>query len=203
MTTMIKIGSSLAGPVKRVSLLALLVAGLAAALPTAAHAQYFGRNKIQYEKFDWYVLSTERFNIHGYTVEDDTLLVVGSGKGLRAVSLRKATSRSLVLHGVTAACGVTDAGRDLVVVARRPPDLTKIRAALTRLPGGARKWALVERAGPMEPLGGVWVQRVGCTSAEAATLLARSRVHGALPEPLRLAHLIAGALGRGYSRGRA
>lgn len=93
--------------------------------------------------------------------------------------------------------------RPVVVVARRPPDLAKIRAALTRLPGGARKWALVERAGPMEPLGGVWVQRVGCTAAEAATLLARSRVHGALPEPLRLAHLIAGALGRGYSRGRA
>ena len=74
MTTMIKLGSSLAAPVRRVSLLALLVAGLAAALPTAAHAQYFGRNKIQYEKFDWYVLSTERFNIHVYTAEDDTML---------------------------------------------------------------------------------------------------------------------------------
>jgi endonuclease V-like protein UPF0215 family len=93
--------------------------------------------------------------------------------------------------------------RPIVVVARRPPNLAKIRSALMALPGGARKWALIDRAGPMEPSAGVWIQRAGCSPAEAAVLLERSRVHGALPEPLRLAHLIAGAVGRGYSRGRA
>lgn len=93
--------------------------------------------------------------------------------------------------------------RPVLVVARRPPDLTKIRAALARLPGGTRKWNLIQRAGEMEPLAGVYVQRKGLSLAEAAVLLERGRVHGALPEPLRLAHLIAGALGRGYSKGRA
>jgi uncharacterized protein len=93
--------------------------------------------------------------------------------------------------------------RPVLVVARRPPDLVKIRAALERLPGGARKWNLIQRAGAMEPIGGVWVQRKGLAVAEAALLLERGRVHGALPEPLRLAHLIAGAFGRGYSKGRA
>ena len=79
-----------------------------------------------------------------------------------------------------------------------------IRAALLeRVRGGARKWALIERAGPMEPCEGVWVQRAGLSPAEAAGLLRTTSVHGKLPEALRLAHLIAGAIGDGVSRGRA
>lgn len=119
--------------------------------------------------------------------------------------------QAVVLQGIAlAGFNVVDLGalheaiaRPVLVVARRPPNLVKIDAALARLPGGARKAALIRRAGPMEPLAGVWVQRCGLSLAEAAVLLERSRVHGALPEPLRLAHLIAGGLGRGYSRGRA
>lgn len=93
--------------------------------------------------------------------------------------------------------------RPVLVVARREPDMAAVRSALLKLRGGAKKWALVQRAGAMEPLAGVWVQRAGLTAREATQLVEQSRVHGALPEPLRLAHLIAGALGRGYSRGRA
>jgi endonuclease V-like protein UPF0215 family len=94
-------------------------------------------------------------------------------------------------------------GLPLLVVARRRPNLDAIRAALlSRVPGGRRKWALIERAGPMEPLSGLWVQRVGLARDQAAWLLARTIVHGKLPEPLRAAHLIAGALETGQSRGR-
>ena len=90
-----------------------------------------------------------------------------------------------------------------MVVARRPPRLDRIRRALEALPGGARKWSLIERAGPMEPVRGVYVQRAGLTLADAADLLAATTLHGNLPEPLRLAHLIAGGLETGVSRGRA
>jgi endonuclease V-like protein UPF0215 family len=93
--------------------------------------------------------------------------------------------------------------RPVLVVARRRPRLELIRAALLPLPGGARKWALIERAGPMEPLRGVFVQRAGLTLPEANDLLAATTVHGNLPEPLRLAHLIAGGVVTGTSRGRA
>jgi endonuclease V-like protein UPF0215 family len=93
--------------------------------------------------------------------------------------------------------------RPVLVVARRPPRLALIRDALARLPGGAAKWAAIERAGPMEPVGGVYVQRAGLTLAEAAHLLAATTLHGNLPEPLRLAHLIAGGVATGKSRGRA
>ncbi|WP_437947249.1 DUF99 family protein [Sorangium sp. So ce296] len=92
----------------------------------------------------------------------------------------------------------------VVVVARRLPNLDAIRdALLSRVRGGRRKWALIERAGPMEPVGGVYVQRAGISLEDTTALLARLAVHGHLPEPLRAAHLIAGGLTTGESRGRA
>ena len=95
-------------------------------------------------------------------------------------------------------------GLPVLVVARRRPNLASIRRALLgRVSGGARKWALIERAGPMEPMGGVFVQRVGLGPRRAERMLRELTVHGALPEPLRAAHLIAGAVGTGVSRGRA
>jgi WD40 repeat protein len=45
---------------------------LTLALVTAApqvHAQYFGRNKVQYQKFDWHVLKTDNFDIYFYSGE--------------------------------------------------------------------------------------------------------------------------------------
>jgi len=94
-------------------------------------------------------------------------------------------------------------GRPVLVVARRRPDVEAIRAALhSRVPGGSEKWALIERAGPMEPVGGVFVQRAGLSLEQAESVVNRLAVHGRIPEPLRVAHLIAGALARGQSHGR-
>ncbi len=96
-----------------------------------------------------------------------------------------------------------DLGLPVLVVARRRPDMDAIRdALLTRVPGGARKWRLIQTLGPMEPMAGVYVQRAGIDAADAEATLRRFAIHGRIPEPLRAAHLIAGALGRGESRGR-
>ncbi|WP_437759130.1 DUF99 family protein [Sorangium sp. So ce1389] len=92
----------------------------------------------------------------------------------------------------------------VVVVARRLPNLDAIRdALLSRVRGGRRKWTLIERAGPMEPVAGVYVQRAGISLEDTSALVSRLSVHGHLPEPLRTAHLIAGGLTTGESRGRA
>jgi Tol biopolymer transport system component len=56
----------------RRGLLALLAVGLTgafAAVPTA-EAQYFGRNKVQYEDFSFQVLETEHFDIYYYAEEE-------------------------------------------------------------------------------------------------------------------------------------
>jgi hypothetical protein len=91
----------------------------------------------------------------------------------------------------------------VMVVARRQPRLDRIRdALLTRVPGGARKWALIEELGPMEPVAGVFVQRIGLGPREAERVIGRLAVNANVPEPLRTAHLIAGGMATGQSRGR-
>jgi endonuclease V-like protein UPF0215 family len=94
--------------------------------------------------------------------------------------------------------------RPVLVVARHLPNLVKIRdALLDHVPGGQRKWRLIERAGPMEPIAGVYVQRAGLSVRETEALIRLHAVHGRLPEPLRTAHIIAGGISRGESTHRA
>lgn len=95
-------------------------------------------------------------------------------------------------------------GVPIIAIARRAPDREGIRRALlTQIPGGRRKWALIERLGPMEPIAGVFVQRAGIALEQAEILIKRLAVNSTLPEPLRTAHLIAGGIGCGESRHRA
>lgn len=93
--------------------------------------------------------------------------------------------------------------RPVLVVARRQPDMPAIRRALLeRVSGGRLKLALIEKAGPMESLGSVWVQRAGLSLAQARQCVDDLAVHGHMPEPLRVAHILAGALADGTSHGR-
>nr|WP_246580309.1 DUF99 family protein [Deinococcus aestuarii] len=116
----------------------------------------------------------------------------------------------ILLQGVAlAGFNVVDAwtlravtGLPVLIVVRRPPNLERIRTALlTRVSGGARKWRLIEALGEVESCRGVFVQRVGLSLTEAETALAALTVTGRIPEPLRAAHLIAGGVTRGSSRG--
>lgn len=44
---------------------------LTVVLAQAGHAQYFGRNRVQYEGFNWRVITTEHFNVYYYGTERD------------------------------------------------------------------------------------------------------------------------------------
>lgn len=94
-------------------------------------------------------------------------------------------------------------GLPILVVSRKLPDLPAVRNALiTQVPGGAQKWALISQLGPMEAAGHVYVQRLGLTIEQATTVIAQFAVYSHIPEPLRAAHLIAGAITNGQSRGK-
>ena len=54
-----------------------LVLGALAGLGTAAQAQYFGRNKVQYEDFRFSVLETEHFDIYYYEQEQEAVQLAG------------------------------------------------------------------------------------------------------------------------------
>jgi hypothetical protein len=93
--------------------------------------------------------------------------------------------------------------RPVLVVARRAPDFEAIRRALLeQVPGGARKWRLIERAGAMECAGPVCIQRAGLSLETARRVVKRFTRHGHLPEPVRTAHLIASGVTSGESRQR-
>lgn len=91
----------------------------------------------------------------------------------------------------------------VLAITRRQPDLARIkRALIERVADGDRKWALIERLGPMERTAGVYAQRVGISAADSERVIRKFAINGILPEPLRTAHLIAGGVMLGESRHR-
>jgi Tol biopolymer transport system component len=54
-------------------LIALVSALSVAALPASLSAQYFGRNKVQYETFDFKILKTPHYDIHFYPEEGEAV----------------------------------------------------------------------------------------------------------------------------------
>ena len=58
---------------RRGFLAALLLTLSVTALPASVSAQYFGRNKVQYETFDFRILKTPHFDIHFYPEEADAV----------------------------------------------------------------------------------------------------------------------------------
>ena len=120
--------------------------------------------------------------------------------------------RAVLLQGIAlAGFNVVDLHRlsatlevPVVVAVRRQPRMQMVEDALRqRTPGGAKKWKLVQAAGPLTRIGPLWVQHIGLDRAAAEALLAATTLTGNIPEPLRLAHLIAGGVTTGQSRGRA
>jgi len=94
-------------------------------------------------------------------------------------------------------------GLPVVVVSRVRPNLSKIKSALLdKVSGGQKKWQLIEKAGPMEKIGDIYVQRIGLDKDETSALITRFAVNSVIPEPLRTAHLIAGGITLGESRHR-
>jgi endonuclease V-like protein UPF0215 family len=89
----------------------------------------------------------------------------------------------------------------VLVVNRKPPQDAGLRDAL-RAAGLETRLPQVDRAPAAFPVGELHVSVSGASRQEAALLLERTRGKSALPEPLRLAHLIARALATGESRGR-
>jgi uncharacterized protein len=121
------------------------------------------------------------------------------------------TAQAVVLGGITlAGLAVVDVpglaaalARPVVVVNRREPSDGRVGAAL-RAAGLADREALLGRAPLSVPVGErLWAACAGAETTQVRSWLEASRHKSALPEPLRLAHLIAAAVASGSSRGRA
>jgi hypothetical protein len=94
-------------------------------------------------------------------------------------------------------------GLKVLVVVRRAPDLVAVRRALARTTRCARRLEILERAGEIRAIGRLYCQLSGLDVEEAAQLLELTCTRSHVPEPLRAAHLIAGAVVTGQSGRRA
>lgn len=118
--------------------------------------------------------------------------------------------QGIVLGGITiAGLGVIDiealaerTGVPVVVVNRRDPARSRLGDAL-RAAGLDDRLQLLERTPPaFRAASGVFLACVGLSGPDAEALVAATTLKADLPEPLRLAHLVAAAIARGSSRGR-
>src|SRR6185503_3869916 len=62
-----RLGASMTTRTGRVAAISFALATLGVAHPL--HAQYFGRNKVQYEKFDWRIIKSDHFDLYFYPAE--------------------------------------------------------------------------------------------------------------------------------------
>ncbi len=118
--------------------------------------------------------------------------------------------QAVVIGGVTiAGLGVVDittlaerAAVPVLAVSRRDPARNRVAEAL-HAAGLAARIPLVEATPPAFAVdGGLYVSTAGTTAADAAAIVRATRGKAAVPEALRIAHLIARALVLGESRGR-
>ncbi len=99
-------------------------------------------------------------------------------------------------------------GLPVVVVNRKHPDLEKVREALKMFPDSEERWNTIKKAGEIKNMrlrngSKVFYQNVGIPDKDTEELIGISCTHGQIPEALRVAHLIATAVVRGESFGRA
>jgi endonuclease V-like protein UPF0215 family len=86
---------------------------------------------------------------------------------------------------------------------RKQPDLPAMERAASRLPRAEARLAVLRRAGPIHVSGPFVYQVYGAEPRETAEALTRLTDTGHVPEALRLAHLVGGALAYGESGRRA
>jgi len=106
-----------------------------------------------------------------------------------------------LLHGST--------GIPVIVLMRKYPDLEMIAKAVTNLPHEKERMDIFKRAGDImevctaDPLNPVYIQCCGINFRDAARIVRSSSTRSNIPEPLRVAHLIATGIILGESRGKA
>ena len=97
--------------------------------------------------------------------------------------------------------------RAVVTVTRKKPNLDSIETALRRRFEDWKERLEIIRRHEIESVrtshGTLWVTYVGAKLDYVRDALSLTTVRGVLPEPLRVAHLIAAGIIRGESRGRA
>ncbi len=95
----------------------------------------------------------------------------------------------------------------VIVINRKCPNLENVKKALKNLKNFKKRWQMVLNAGKIKEMKiadrKIYYQNVGIDDEEVEEIIKLSTTHGYIPEPLRVAHLIATGIVKGESSGRA
>jgi uncharacterized protein len=125
--------------------------------------------------------------------------------------------RVVMLDGITyAGFNVVDiekiymeTGIPVIVVMRSRPDFEKIKSALKYFLDGEERWSIIKTAGKIEEIcnekrkNSIYIQRAGISLESVNKIIRLTSIRSNIPEPLRVAHLIATGIVLGESRGKA
>ena len=95
----------------------------------------------------------------------------------------------------------------IITVTRDKPDFVRIRLALQSHFSDWKKRLKILEEGKMEKINTnynpIYIKFKGITFAKAKEIITLSTIRGVIPEPLRVAHIIASGISRGESYGKA
>ncbi len=134
-----------------------------------------------------------------------------TAKIIRMVKRSKfyAQIRAIMLKGIAVAgfnlIDISKISREtkipVIVVMRRLPDRKRMARILKKL-GKGSSIKLLEKAGRIHKAGSIYMQFSGTTPEKASEIIKISNGRSNIPEPIRVAHLIAGGVKLGESRGK-
>lgn len=102
-----------------------------------------------------------------------------------------------------------ETGIPVIVIMRAYPDFCQIKSALKHFSDGEERWKIIERAGKIEKISSrkgknsVYIQKAGISLKSVEKIIRLSSTRSNIPEPLRVAHLVATGIVLGESRGKA
>jgi len=116
--------------------------------------------------------------------------------------------RVIMLNGLTfAGFNIVDikrlygeTGLPVIVVSREKPNLDEIKKALEKLPHKEKRWKMIENAGKLLEVNvrntgsSIYVQLAGLNEKDARKIVRITSTRSNIPEPLRVAHLIASGI---------
>lgn len=130
-------------------------------------------------------------------------------------SRHKEQLRIIMLDGVTfGGFNVADVkrifeetGLPVITVTRKRPDMRSIKEALKHLPNWKERYKAIENAGKTHEMRigsrSTFLQTCGIELEDAEKVISLSLRRGLIPEPVRVAHIIASGMTKGESKGRA
>jgi len=94
----------------------------------------------------------------------------------------------------------------IIAVIRKKPDMERFVNALKKVRGYEKKLEILKSLPEPKPVktkyGITYFQNVGISDEEAKEIILKTSVNSRIPEPVRVAHLIAMGVTLGYSRGK-